>query len=211
MSAAAPDLRKPPATLTALALTALGGIALLLAFVTMWALPTAATLAKAGDERERMAPCEVLQPQYGNATLGNFPVAAPDFSLKDVRGRDFQLSMFRGQVVLLNFWATWCPPCVDEVPSLEQLTVKMRGKLFRLLAVSVDENWDTVGKFFAKGSPLDVLLDTPKATSQKYGTSKFPETYLIDKQGRVRLIVVNKRDWSEPAIEQCFESLMKED
>ena len=69
------------------------------------------------------------------------------------------LNQQRGHPVLLNFWATWCPPCVDEVPSLEDLARRLDGTDMRMLAVSVDDDWDTIRRFFAKGSDIGVLLD----------------------------------------------------
>ena len=117
------------------------------------------------------------------------------------------LSAQRGHPVLLNFWATWCPPCVDEVPSLEDLARKLDGTDLRLLAVSVDDDWAAIRRFFPKGSSIGVLLDTSHDIPKKFGTDKFPETYLIDAAGRVRYYFINKRDWSRPEAVACLESL----
>jgi peroxiredoxin len=136
------------------------------------------------------------------------PVAAPDFTLKDYAGHDVKLSSLRGQVVLVNFWATWCGTCVVEVPSMEKLVDKERGKPFRLLAVSVDDDWPTVRKFFAKGTPLDVVLDPSRDVPKAWGTEKFPESFLIDKDGTIRYYIVSNRDWSAPAVSACIDAMM---
>ena len=99
------------------------------------------------------------------------------------------LSAQRGHPVMLNFWATWCPPCVDEIPALEDLARRIDGTDLRLLAVSVDEDWDTVRRFFAKGTRIGVLHDASKELPKKYGTEKYPETFLIDAQGQGPLLL----------------------
>ncbi len=150
-----------------------------------------------GGEATSRALCEpALRPETANAALGGIGNEAPDFKLRDYAGREVQLSSLRGRVVMVNFWATWCPTCVVEMKSLEQLTVAEKGRPFTLLAVSVDENWDAVRNFFAQGTPLTVLLDPQKSVPPRYGTEKFPETFLIDRDGRVRYYVISDRNWS---------------
>jgi thiol-disulfide isomerase/thioredoxin len=111
-------------------------------------------------------------------------------------------------VVLVNFWATWCNTCVVEMASMERLVQQERGKKFRLLAVSVDDNWDAVRKFFAKGTPLDVLLDTGRDVPKKWGTEQFPESFLVDKDGTIRYYIVSNRDWSAPSVSACIDALL---
>jgi peroxiredoxin len=166
---------------------------------------------RAGERREGEAQCEVLQPAPGNKTLGALPTRAPEFALKDFRGNELRLSAFRGDVVLVNFWATWCKTCVVEMPSMEKLVDRMQGRPFRLLAVSVDDDWQAVRNFFPRGTPLEVLLDTSRETPKHYGTDKFPESFIIDKQGYVRYYVISDRDWSQPAIASCLNHLIEED
>jgi peroxiredoxin len=129
------------------------------------------------------------------------------FTLKDMNGVEVKLNSFKGKVILLNFWATWCPPCVDEVPSLEDLARRLKGSDMRMLAVSVDDDWDKIRRYFAKGSDIGVVLDTSHDVPKKFGTEKFPETFLIDAAGRVRYYFINKRDWSRPEAVACLESL----
>lgn len=172
------------------------------------ALPEAAARARDGQRRQAEAACDALQPAPSSPVLGRFPTAAPDFTLKDYAGRPVTLSSLRGNVVLVNFWATWCQTCVVEMPSMEKLVSKMRGKPFRLLAVSVDDDWDAIRKFFAKGTPIDVLLDSARETPKRYGTEKFPESFILDKDGNVRYYVISDRDWNQPDVQACLETLM---
>jgi peroxiredoxin len=128
--------------------------------------------------------------------------AAPPFALLDHEGKSVDLEAYRGKVVLLNFWATWCPPCRDEEPSLRKLARAMDPARFQLLAVSVDEDgWPAIDKFFAGNAPpYAVALDQNARISQLYGTSKYPESYLIDSSGTLRLKFVGPRNWMDPAV-----------
>ena len=195
---------KPVAYLTA------ATVALLLIVLFARALPDAAARAREGWRKTAESSCESLQPAPSSPVLGSFPVKAPDFTLKDYSGRAVTLSSLRGSVVLVNFWATWCPPCRAEVPSLEKLAAAMGGKSFRLLAVSVDDDWPTVRKFFAKGTPLEILLDTSRKVPLSYGTEKFPESFLVDKEGNIRYFVVSDRDWSTHDVAACVDAMIDE-
>jgi peroxiredoxin len=155
--------------------------------------------------RTRDGACVAMQPDPLPDVIKNG--VPPDFQLPDASGRMVSLAQQRGHAVLLNFWATWCPPCVDEVPSLEDLARRLKGSDMRMLAVSVDDDWDKIRRFFAKGSDIGVLLDTSHDVPKKFGTEKFPETFLIDAAGRVRYYFINKRDWSRPEAVACLESL----
>jgi thiol-disulfide isomerase/thioredoxin len=134
--------------------------------------------------------------------------SAPPFTLPGRDGKQIDLSAYRGKVVLLNFWATWCPPCRDEEPSLRQLAKVMDPKKFQLLAVSVDEGgWPAVDKFFGgKTPPYTVALDQNARISQTYGTTKFPESYLIDPSGTLRLKFIGPRNWTDPAVFALLDS-----
>src|SRR5205085_10512333 len=131
-----------------------------------------------GLARTRTAACEALRPDplpEGLKTKG--PRA---FELTDAVGRKSSLSSQMGHPVFLNFWATWCPPCTEEMPSMESLAAGVEGTDIRTLAVSVDDDWDVVKRFFARGTRLGVLLDTTKEVAKNFGTTKYPETYFID-------------------------------
>jgi thiol-disulfide isomerase/thioredoxin len=189
------------------AIPLLAGALLVLAFVR--ALPAAVERERAGRDNAVRAVCEpALRPEPHSPALGALPADAPDFTLRDYAGREMTLSSLRGRVVLVNFWATWCPTCVVEMPSLEKLAAAEKGRPFSLLAVSVDESWDVVRRFFAGGSALTVLLDKDRGVPARYGTEKFPESFLIDRDGRVRYFVVSDRDWSTPEAIACIDALL---
>jgi thiol-disulfide isomerase/thioredoxin len=153
---------------------------------------------------------------------------APTFELATHDGARVSLASLRGQVVFVNFWATWCPPCREEMPSMmalgRQLEARYPGK-FRMLAVSVDEGWDPIQAFFAAPpyggatAPLTVLLDRPdQATTVAFycaarggcpGEYKFPESYIVDRRGRLVAYVVGPRDWSDPRAQAYLEQLLR--
>ena len=155
--------------------------------------------------RTRSAACQSLRPDPVPAFLTN--ADAPDFDLPDGDGKQVSLRAQRGHPVLLNFWATWCPPCAEEMPSMERLAAALESSDIRTMAVSVDENWDLVRRFFARGTQLGILLDPTRDVPKRFGTEKFPETFLIDAQGRVRHYFISTRDWSRPEVIACLESL----
>jgi peroxiredoxin len=155
--------------------------------------------------RTRENACRGLRPDPVPVAFQNQD--APEFLLPDATGKKVSLRAQRGHPVFLNFWATWCPPCVDEMPSMEQLARTVEQSDIRMLAVSVDEGWDVIRKFFVGGTKMGVLLDADKAVSKSYGTEKYPETFLIDSTGRIRHYFINKRDWSKPEALACLESL----
>lgn len=156
-------------------------------------------------ERTRAAACRALKPDPIPASLVN--VEAPDFELPDANGKMISLRSQRGHPVLLNFWATWCPPCTEEMPSLESLAAGLEGSDIRTLAVTVDEGWTEVRNFFVRGTRLGVLLDASKEVPKRYTTEKYPETFFIDSKGHIRHYFINKRDWSKPEVIACLESL----
>ena len=102
-------------------------------------------------------------------------------------------------MVLVNFWATWCSPCREEIPSLEALLRQMSPNNLKLLALSVDDSWAPVNDFMrASGIVLPVYADFDRQISTRYGTFKFPETYILDKKGKVVLKVIGPTDWTAP-------------
>ena len=127
------------------------------------------------------------------------PAEAPTFKLPLHDGKTLDLSRYKGKVVLLNFWATWCPPCRDEEPSLRKLASTVDRSKFELVAVSVDEGgWPAIDKYFAGSTPpYTVVLDRGAEVSQQYGTTKYPESYLIDETGKLRLKFVGPRNWTD--------------
>jgi cytochrome c biogenesis protein CcmG/thiol:disulfide interchange protein DsbE len=126
--------------------------------------------------------------------------AAPDFSVQD-SDRKVTLSQFRGNIVVLNFWATWCAPCVEEMPSLMQLQQRFRSKGVTVVGVSIDVDGDAYHNFL-KTYKIDFLTvrDPDQKASSLYGSFKWPETYIIDRNGIVRRKFIGAVEWSQPEI-----------
>jgi peroxiredoxin len=135
---------------------------------------------------------------------------APEFSLPALDGKAISLSSYRGKVVMVHFWATWCPPCVEELPALERLHRAYFGKDLEILAVSVDEGGAVdVEQFMRKNRfALPVLLNPDQSVSRQYGTFKFPETYLVDREGIVRLKIIGAADWTSPEAQKFVQALV---
>jgi cytochrome c biogenesis protein CcmG/thiol:disulfide interchange protein DsbE len=137
---------------------------------------------------------------YGGTRPPRIGTNAPDFTVQDGHNR-ITLSQYRGQVVVLNFWATWCPPCVEEMPSLVEMQRRMRAKGVTVLAVSVDVD-ESAYKQFVKDHNVNLLTvrDPDQKSNGLYGTSRFPETYIIDRNGVIRRKFIGAVDWTEPEI-----------
>jgi cytochrome c biogenesis protein CcmG/thiol:disulfide interchange protein DsbE len=131
--------------------------------------------------------------------------AAPDFTVSDGTSL-VRLADYRGRVVLLNFWATWCAPCVEEMPALLQLHHD-RPEL-AVLAVSIDEDPGAYTRFIARNHvDLINVRDPNQTTARLYHTDGWPETYIIDRQGIIRRKIVGDPDWSNPEIRAFINSL----
>ena len=137
--------------------------------------------------------------------------AAPDFQLEDTTGKKFSLSDLRGKVVLVNFWATWCPPCRAEMPSMEKLNQAMVGEDFVMLAINVEENARAVVPAFLEKSPhtFSVLYDDQAVVQKLYGVYKFPESFVIRKDGIIDDKVIGAIDWAHPETIAYFKGLAK--
>jgi len=108
--------------------------------------------------------------------------------------------------VLVNFWATWCPPCREEMPSLARLAQSFDPGTFEVVTVSVDDGWEPIEKFLSTPkTPYRVVLDLGAKVSRTYGTTKFPESYLLDRDGRLRLKFVGPRNWMDPHVATLLE------
>ena len=142
----------------------------------------------------------ILSGCYGGSRPPRIGTPAPDFLVQDA-DRKVEIRDFRGKLVLLNFWATWCPPCVEEMPSLVQLQQRMKDKGLTVVAVSVDVDNDAYHNFL-KDHKIDLLTvrDPDQKANNLYGTFKFPETYIIDRNGIVRRKFIGPVDWSQPEI-----------
>jgi len=126
------------------------------------------------------------------------PQRAPDFAVTDLEGRTVRLSALRGKVVVLNLWTTWCPPCVEEMPSIERLWSTLHGDDFALLAVSQDEEGrHSVEPFLARMRySFPVFLDPDREVGDRYGVWGYPETFVIDRNGYIVEHVIGPRDWA---------------
>ena len=138
----------------------------------------------------RLAAGAALLVVAGSATPAIAPsAAAPDFTLRTMNGPNLRLAEQRGRVVMVNFWATWCGPCRQEMPQLDRLYQKYRASGFVLLGVNVDDDARKAADVAAKlGVSFPVLLDTDKAVSKLYDLSTMPSTVLIDREGKVRYV-----------------------
>lgn len=132
--------------------------------------------------------------------------AAPDFTITDSQ-RTVKLSDFHGKPVLVNFWASWCAPCVEEMPSLVQLQ-KHLGDKVTIIAVSEDSN-DKPYQQFVRQHNVDLLTvrDTQQKTNEIYGTFKFPETYVVDRSGKIVRKFIGAQEWTSPDIVEYLQKL----
>ena len=181
-----------------------------LAAMIVWMTPRAAA-------REVKASCDSLRASPTNPALGALPRPAPDFELQTHDGKVIRLSDYRGKVVVVNFWASWCNVCKSEKPSLRNMTEEMAGENLVVLSVASDRSWDDVKKALPKGAPFRVLLDPPASDESNigklataWGIKAVPESFVIDKRGRIRLYLANKRDWDAPVTETCLQALVDE-
>jgi peroxiredoxin len=130
---------------------------------------------------------------------------APDFTVSDGTST-IHLANYRGKVVLLNFWATWCPPCVQEMPALIQLHHDRPD--LAILAVSIDEDEDEYTRYIARRHVDLITVRDPNQTAAKlYRTDGWPETYIIDRQGIIRRKIVGDPDWSNPELRAYLKTL----
>lgn len=180
-----------------------------LAAMFVWMTPQAAA-------REISASCAALNATPTNPALGALPTLAPDFTAQGHDGRSIKLSDYRGQVVVVNFWASWCNVCQSEKPSLAAMTRELGQPGFSVVTLASDRSWDEVKKALPTGAPFQVLLDPPTgdetlgSIASAWGIKAVPETFVIDKQGRIRMYLVNKRVWDSAVARTCLQALIDE-
>jgi cytochrome c biogenesis protein CcmG, thiol:disulfide interchange protein DsbE len=137
---------------------------------------------------------------YSNSRPPRIGSAAPDFTVQDTQ-REVTLRQFRGRVVVLNFWATWCPPCVEEMPSLVEMQRHMKDKGITVVAISIDEDESAYQKFVKDyAANLLTVRDPAQKTPILYGTHGWPETFIIDRNGVMRRKFIGPVDWTDPEI-----------
>jgi peroxiredoxin len=138
------------------------------------------------------------------------PFVAPDFSLRGEDGKTYRLSDYRGKVVVLNFWATWCPPCREEMPAMERAHHKVKGGKIAIIAVNVGEDEDAVFGFtglYPMSFPLP--LDTDGSVTKKYPVPGLPTTYIIDPNGTATHRAVGGRNWDDDALLNQLRAMLK--
>jgi thiol-disulfide isomerase/thioredoxin len=148
-----------------------------------------------------LASAQQLRPWTGGAT--------PPLALQDLQGRTHALEDYRGKVVLINFWATWCGPCREEMPSINQLRAALAGQPFAVLAVNLGETEPRIRRFLEQ-VPLDftVLLDRDSAAGKAWRARVLPMSFLVGPDGRVRYAVVGEYDWTQDAARKAILALL---
>jgi peroxiredoxin len=147
----------------------------------------------------------------GQLQAASPPSPAPDFTLKSRTGENIKLSELRGQVVMVNFWASWCGPCRQEMPILDQLYQRYQPMGFTLLGINVEEDSAAADKIL-KEIPVTfpVLYDTKHKVSERYQVRAMPSTYLIDRDGKLRYLHKGYKSGTEEAYQQQLRELIRE-
>ncbi len=136
---------------------------------------------------------------------------APSFELSSLEGQKIKLADFRGKIVFINFWATWCVPCKTEMASMQKLYQRFKGRDFQMLAISVDKDISSIKPYLKKYNlTFPVLLDPENLVKGKYKTVGLPETYVVDKRGLILHKAIGPRDWFTKTIIEVFEQLVSE-
>ena len=192
-----------------------GGLALLVGAPLVVLLGMAAA---DGVRRYRQAPLRAMLGDHRYEELressGGFPHylgrerLVPDFELTDRQGRRWAMRDQRGKVVVLNFWSVTCPPCLEEMPSLETLgELAKRWDDVEIVAVNTDASWEEVEPLLPRQSNLTHLIDPDKSVSRgMFGTELYPETWIVDREGVVRFRYDGAFDWSDPIVLDVIES-----
>jgi peroxiredoxin len=138
-------------------------------------------------------------------------VPAPGFSLPGIDRKLVNLEDYKGKVVLLNIWATWCPPCVEEMPSMEKLYQELKDEDFVILAVSIDVSGSNVVTLFMEKHKLSfpALTDTQGTLKTLYQTTGVPESFIIGKDGIIAEKIIGPRDWATPEVISYFKNLIQ--
>lgn len=165
-----------------------------------------APLLEAGAESPRLIQTQAVERQM--VKVGD---EAPNFQLRDLAGNMLSLSQFRGKVVLLNFWATWCGPCRVEMPAMEQLYRTLPRGEFEILAVSTDPQGVAVTRPFQQemGVTFPILHDAEYRVGFIYGARTLPLTFMVDRRGVIRKKIFGARDWDSPEARDLIQTLMK--
>lgn len=158
-----------------------------------------------------LAPLAASDAQAGSLNQLGQPIEAPELLLPDIRDQAHDLNAYRGSVVLVNFWASWCPPCLVEMPGLRRLAAGLETRPFSVLAINVGERKNQVRRTLKlTGFDQTVLLDSSSEASDQWGAHVFPTSYLIDKAGQIRFKAVGPLDWEGDGAAAAIEALLAE-
>jgi len=136
---------------------------------------------------------------------------APAFSLFDIDGKKHRLKNYRGKVVIINFWATWCPPCRLEIPSMQRAWKKLKNKNVAMLAINIGENDDTIFTFSAEYEmDFPILMDKDSRVIRSWPVSALPTTYVVDRKGRLAYRAIGDRQWDNKELIKLILDLTKE-
>ncbi len=119
---------------------------------------------------------------------------APDFTLQGLDGKEHKLSVYKGKVLLINFWGTFCPPCVREMPAMQRMYDKYKGEDFEILAINLDESTVSVQSFVKQYKLHFPILMDKNTIRRKYGVSSYPTSFFVDKNGKITEIVIQEMD-----------------
>lgn len=136
---------------------------------------------------------------------------APDFTLVNMDGEMVSLADFRGRIVVINFWATWCPPCREEKPTMEELYKRFKDEGLVFLAINVEENGHQVVSQYLMSHPYSfpILLDAKAVVQGLYGVFRYPESFIIDRNGVAVEHVIGGRDWMQNPTYRMIENLLQ--
>ena len=138
------------------------------------------------------------------------PKLADDFTIPTADGKSFKLSAHRGRPILINFWATWCPPCLEEMPAMERLWRAQKEAGFVMLAVAVDSNPKLIAPFLERhGLTFVVGLDTKMELANAYGVRALPSSFVVDREGKLAGLAIGPRTWDNTAAHALFERLAR--
>lgn len=177
-------------------------------FVAAFGVYAFVSVSKDGELRRRCTPTCILRPNYAG-----YEKKAPNFKLRDTKGREVSLDDYKGKVVVLNFWTKTCGPCMEEMPEIADLARILRPKAdVTVLTVSTDDTAEdatsTLKAVLKEEPPFGVLIDPDaQIVRGKYGTSLYPETWIIDKNGVIRARFDGAREWSNATVVQYVEQI----
>lgn len=180
---------------------AMAGICVAAMALAVWGLP------ESGDDTRFAGAID-----YPGFSIHESPQAVPDFTFADVDGRSLSLSTFEGKVILVNLWATWCPPCVEEMPALDSLQAELGGDDFQVVALSIDrEGSEAVVPFFEAQDlrNLPIYLDSDANGPRAFQARGFPTSILIDRQGRRIATVEGDLAWDDSEVVDMLRRVME--